>query len=786
MFNKSKLAVLVAALMPIAAAAQQISGTIVNPQGKPVSNASIHIEGTGIEVKTDQNGEFNIANLSVGETKLHVVAKGFSHLHQHVNVPENGLSNQMIKLTRTPIEVIDVVASPLHMSVMESAIPVNVIAGETLRRQQAATLGDSLEKLAGVNTNFHGNVASTPIIRGLSGPRVLIAQNGLDVGDVSRVGPDHSVASEASTAKQIEVLRGPATLFYGSGAIGGVVNVVDGRVPSDNQTRGEWQLGTSSVNSQKLASFNVTTGLESVGIYADGFWRESDDYDTPDGTVANSAEDSSGLTLGASYLLDNGYFGVSVEQFNREYGIPGHSHGDESDAEESVFADLDQTRIQFLSALDLENPIFNQLNIRASVSDYEHAEIENGSVGTLFENSSEELQAELHHNPFYDWRGGISFHYKHSDFAAQGSEAFTPPSTSETFALAIMEEKHVDHVLFQLGMRVEQVKLSANQVLLPELEAHDHDQESEHEDHAHDEHEESGLTQVYQVEHKFTPVSFSAGVVWDFMPSYNMGFSVSHSQRAPSAAELLSFGPHIGTSSYEVGALFDLSTDEDHAEFGLNLDTIELETAQNFDFTLRKTQGDIGFVFNAFYNQVDNYYYQSATGLFAEVSHDHGDHEGHDHDEHASELPVYAFETDDVILRGFETQIAWQATDEFKATLFSDYVRAKLQDGGDLPRIPPLRLGTQFSYQSEDWNAQLDVTRYQEQDKISSYETTTAGYTLVDAHVSYDLPVLNLDTQLYLKVKNLTDTEARVHTSFLKDLAPRPGRNVSIGVRGYF
>ena len=134
---------------------------------------------------------------------------------------------------------------------MESSSPVSVLSGEQLRRQQAATLGDSLEKLPGVNTNFHAKVASTPIIRGLSGPRVLITQNGLDVSDVSRVGPDHSVASEASTAKQIEVLRGPATLFYGSGAIGGVVNVVDNRVPTDSTTRGEWNLEHNSVDNQK-------------------------------------------------------------------------------------------------------------------------------------------------------------------------------------------------------------------------------------------------------------------------------------------------------------------------------------------------------------------------------------------------------------------------------------------------------------------------------------------------------------------------------------------------------
>jgi iron complex outermembrane receptor protein len=248
---------------------------------------------------------------------------------------------------------------------MESASPVSVLAGERLRRQQSSSLGDSLEKIVGVHTSFHAKVASTPIIRGLSGPRVKIAQNGLDVSDVSRVGPDHSVASEASTAQQIEVLRGPATLFYGSGAIGGVVNIVDGRVPTDSTTRGEWLVETNSVDDQRLGSFNLTTGTDSFAFYADGYVRESNDYEVPvapeleeeghdeeghddahSKVVENSAEESSGLTLGASYLFDKGYVGISVEQFDRKYGIPGHSHGEEEaheheEEEEGVFADLE-------------------------------------------------------------------------------------------------------------------------------------------------------------------------------------------------------------------------------------------------------------------------------------------------------------------------------------------------------------------------------------------------------------------------------------------------------------
>ncbi|MEC8297202.1 MAG: TonB-dependent receptor, partial [Pseudomonadota bacterium] len=677
------------------ALAQTLSGTVTNAAGKPLANATVEIEALKRVTSTNELGEFTFSNVKEGDYTLHIFASGFAHLHEHAQVQSDNAEGANFVLARSAIEVIDVHATPMHLSVMESATPVSVLSGETLRRQQAATLGDTLEKLPGVQSNFHGNVASTPIIRGLSGPRVLITQNGLDVSDVSRVGPDHAVASEASTAKQIEVLRGPATLFFGSGAIGGVVNVVDQRVPTSTETRGEFVLETQTVNDQKLGTFNVTTGVDNIAFYADGFYRDSNDYETPvapdiddpDGAhvVENSNEESSGFTLGTSYLFDQGYVGVAVERFEREYGVPGHSHGGDT----SVFADLEQTKYQLLGEYNFTNDFLQSVHFRAGYTDYEHAEVEGGLVGTTFSNETEELRVELLHKPMAGWRGGISLHYKGSDVFAQGEEAFTPPSEMEMFAVALMEERHFGDFLVQLGTRAESVTLDASSVLLPELDAHEHDDEHDHDEHAHDEHEHEGSEFVRQfaVDQEFTPISLSAGVVYTINESYNVAVSLSRSERAPSASELLSFGPHIGTRTYEIGALFDLS---EEGEFVLSQTAIDLETANNIDLTFRKTQGDVGFVFNAFYNQVDNYYFQEETGLFAESGHDH-DHgeEGHGeegHDEHSDELPVYLFDSADAVLHGFELQVAWQTTDNLKLDFFADYVKARLKDGGALPR----------------------------------------------------------------------------------------------------
>ncbi|SNY49959.1 iron complex outermembrane recepter protein [Arsukibacterium tuosuense] len=792
MFRKTMIASVVAAgLLASPLMAETISGVVTDENGQPVAGAEVTVIGENQRITTDTNGRFTVTNLNAGEAELHIEARRFGHRNFRFEVPAQGLSNISLTLLSSTIEVIDVTASPFHASATESSLPVSVLAGDALKMRQAATLGDTLKNEVGVHSNFYGNVASSPIIRGLDGPRVLITQNGLDAGDASRIGPDHSVASETSTATQIEVLRGPATLFYGSGAIGGVVNVVDERIPTDNTTRAEWMVQRESVNDEKLASGSLVSGVDNIGLYIDGFWRDNDSYRIPGfaeaqpdddavkGRVDNTAATAKGFTVGGSYLLDNGFVGLSYGRLDREYGIPGHAH-DEHGAEEEVYADLSQNRYQLLSELNFSSGIIRAVNTKLAVTDYQHSEIEEGEIGTTFKNRSHEARVEILHRTFQDWRGGLSLHYKFSDFEALGEEAFTPPSETEMLALGWVEERHIGDWLLQLGARIERVTLKAPNVLLPELEVHGHDDAQQHEaEHG------AETPQVFAVQQRFTPYSLSAGAVWDFADGYNLGLSVSHAERAPAAAELLSFGPHISTASYEIGALFV----QDEHGFELNTQPVALEKSNNLDITLRKFSGNTGFVLNAFYNRIDNYYYQQNTGLFAEESHqdepaaEHGDEHV---DEHTDEMPVYLFAVADATLHGLEAQYIWQVNDPFKLTLQGDYIRARLNGGGDLPRTPPLRIAAELAYQQDAISADLRATRYFKQDKVAEMEQATAGYTLLDASVSYRFDVGLQELTLYLKGQNLTDQTARVHTSFLKDLAPLPGRSLALGVRGRF
>jgi iron complex outermembrane receptor protein len=767
----------------------QVQGVVRDENGQPITNATLDIVGSNQQIHTNMRGEFSVPPYGTGKIELHVKAPAF--MHKTFHLPQGDKTHELV-LGGTAMEVVNVVGLPWHASNIESAQPVSVLSGDQLRDRQATTLGETLKNEVGVHSSYYGPVSSSPIIRGLEGPRVLIAQNGLDAGDASRVGPDHAVATEASTARQIEILRGPATLFYGSGAIGGVVNVVDDRVPQGLDTYGEWRLEQDSVADDKLISASGNTGVGNIGLHLDGFWRESDDYKIPgaaevethaeheaeghaehnEDRLANSAAQAEGFNLGTSYILDTGFVGLSYGHLEREYGIPGHGHDDEA---VDVYADLKQDRVQFLSELTLDHTLFSALNTRFGFTDYEHSEIENGAVGTTFNNESQEARLDFFHHPIADWRGALSLHYKHADFSALGEEAFTPPSDTSTLAIALMEERHFGDLLVQLGARIEQVKTSADNI---QIDLNEHHDDEEHEE----EHEEEQLS-VFSIDQESTPISASAGLVWDFTPGYNLAFSYTHAERAPSAAELFSFGPHIGSGLYEVGALLRVVEDEPgEFHFDLVRTDAELEMSNNIDLSVRKFEGDFGFILNAFYNSIDNYYYLADTGMTKESAHGHDETSEAEHN-HNSDLPVYIYQAQDARLHGFEAEFIWQLSAPFKLTFTSDYIRAKLDDGGDLPRIPPLRVGARGEYEIGNWRAELSGQYYFEQDQTAALETSTDGYTLIDAQVSY---YISDDLKVFLKGHNLTDQYARVHSSFLKDKAPLPARSFAVGISGNF
>ena len=238
-----------------------------------------------------------------------------------------------------------------------------------------------------------------------------------------------------------------------------------------------------------------------------------------------------------------------------------------------------------------------------------------------------------------------------------------------------------------------------------------------------------------------------------------------------------------------MGALFQLHEDDDETHFELADTDLTLEKSNNIDLTFRKHEGDVGIILNAFFNKIDDYYYQQDTGYFAESGHSHEDEDENaalEEGEHTDELPIYLFTHEDAEFYGVEAQLIWQQNSQWRTTFFSDFVHAELTDGRYLPRTPPLRFGADVDFTYGRISANVSWTHYEDQDKVATLETTTDGYDMFDLLVNYEIPTNTADLVLFLKVENFTDTGARVHTSFIKDVAPLPGRNIRFGVRGTF
>tara|TARA_B100000519_G_scaffold203385_1_gene226116 strand:+ start:5293 stop:7662 length:2370 start_codon:yes stop_codon:yes gene_type:complete len=776
------------ALTAQVAAATTIKGKVTNEAGKAVVGAEVRIEGSKQVTFTDAQGNYEFTGVQVPHVHLHVYSPDYVH-------GDNDLgdisSDQVADFVLTPVSIENIVvtASVLGSSVLESVTPVSVIDEYKLRKIQAETLGETLKNTPGVHSTYFGPVASSPVIRGNDGPRVKIVQNGLDVSDVSRIGPDHNVAANSTSATQVEVLRGPATLQYGSGAIGGVVNVVDNRIPSEVPVgiEGDVEANYATVNDGKFGRFNLTGGQNNIAFHVDGFKRKTDNADIPGyasvmpdedeqpGSLESSAMDTTNITAGLSLVDEEGYFGFSVEKLDNFYGVPGHSHAHEEEhegeteeehaehvGEGGTNLDVDMTRYQ--AAGEWYSPFkgISSLKFGAAYTDYEHVEIEDGQVGTRFTNQGSDIRLAATHADIDAWHGVFGLQYHNSDYTAEGEEAYTPPTETESMALFLVEQKKFGSVILELGGRLERTTYNADSIDF-ELEVA--------------EHEEHELAFNFD-EYAFTSSSLSAGLNWEYIPGYSVALTLSRNERAPSMQELFSAGQHLATQTFEVGLVYDM---DEEGEVSENLRSVKEEVSNNIDLTFRKFSGDSGYTLSFFYNQADDYIYQSATDLTALA---HG-HEEEAHEEHAEEgTPVYYFNQDDATIYGVEAEGFVDLNVNWRVSVFGDYIRAKI-DSYNLPRIPPLRLGSTISYEGEALSSELSVVWYDDQTKTTEYETPTDGYTLVNVSVDYRVS----DTQdwtVYIRANNLFDEEARVHTSFLKDQAPLPGRNFTLGTRFSF
>jgi len=615
----------------------------------------------------------------------------------------------------------------------ELAQSVTVVSGDTLDRIRAANLGETLANQLGVSSSYFGAGASRPIIRGLAGARVQMLEDGIDSMDAATVSDDHAVTVEPLAAEQIEIFRGPTTLLYGSGAVGGVVNTVTTRIPTrapEDGFEGAVEVRGDTVADGSSAALRFDGGNARFAWHFDGASRESDDYDIPGfasvvpepgdipGVLANSAAESDAAAFGASWLGGNGFLGVGLNLFDTLYGIPGEE-------EEAVRIDLTQRRVDLRGGLTDLSGAIEGVNVRLGVNDYEHVELEGDAIGTIFTNDATELRLELLHRAIGQWSGSFGVQMGDDDFAAIGEEAFVPPVESATLGVFLVEELELDAWPLSFGGRLE----SREHTPSNGLPSFDDD-----------------------------ATSLSFGGVRSFGDEHSLALTLAQSERLPVAEELYSDGPHLATGSVQIGD-----------------PTLHSETAQHIDVAFRAEGDGLTWSLTGFHTQYDDFIYLAETGVVDPVD----------------DLPIFVYTQADAEFNGVEAElfvpIMAGDTGELDVRLFGDYVRGELTSGESLPRLPPLRYGARFQYHNDRLLLGLEATRYEEQDEIAAFETVTPGYTLINADFRWRLVTGGgTEIETFVNASNLGDEEARKHTSFVKDVAPLPGRNYAVGIRSRF
>jgi len=628
-----------------------------------------------------------------------------------------------------------VTANPFRSTEADQILtPAKVLSGDELRDKVGSSLGETLSEELGVSASAFGAGASRPIIRGLEGSRVKMLENGMAVSDVSGLSNDHAVSAEGAVARQIEILRGPAALLYGSGAIGGLVNVVNERIPTalEKEVTGQVETRYSTVDSGKNASGTIDGSIGQFGWHADGNIRNTDDYKIPGSRVLDDPESGSGrlshsatkernVGIGGSYIADWGFAGISASHLSNLYGIP---------SEEGSRIDQKQTRYDFDSLV--RNPFegIESFKFKAGYTSYEHAELnEENDPEVIFKNRSLETRAEMTHKPIAGMRGSFGIQTENTHFSGlspDGVAETVPVTHSKSAAAFLVEEKTIGPVVLSAGVRAESVERTP----------------------------EGGLRRSFSLK------SGSVGGQWMFTPGYAAGLTLSYAERAPATEELYSNGPHDATVTFDVGN-----------------PNFKKEASRNAELSVQKTRGLVRWKANIFENKVRDFIFGHITGNLLDDEGNPGD-----------ELRQRIYEQANATIHGAEGEITYNAQGAgWSGRLFADGSQGKLDAGGSLPLQPAKRVGASIGYREGAWRGGLSLVHADGQNRLASFETTTTpSYNQVNANLSYTQMLGKQELTWFVLAKNLTNEDIRLSTSVLKDISPLPGRNFVIGVRTHF
>ncbi|RZI71489.1 MAG: TonB-dependent receptor, partial [Variovorax sp.] len=663
------------------------------------------------------------------------------------------------------LKEITVTGNPLGAA--ELIAPTTALSGDALLLRSQSTLGETLDGLPGVSSSYFGPNASRPIVRGQDGDRIRILQNGGAAPDASALSYDHAVPVDALVTERIEVLRGPSALQYGGSAVGGVVNIIDNRIPSEpvNGFAGRADLGYATGNREKSGGVLLEGGNERYALHVDAFDRRSDDVAVPielgcgkPGSpwmarrICNSANEARGGAIGGSLFFDQGYIGASASSYRSTYGTV---------AEDDVTIGMKSDRYALEGEWRPRSGFFTSIHAKASSTDYRHTEFEGAKAGTTFASKSSDLRIEARHRKIGNLEGLIGFSSERNRFSADGEEAFAPHSRTRTNALFLHEELGMPWGKLSFGARTEQVKVTSLGYPDPEV------------------------TRFAVGERSFNPHSAAFGALVNLSPQWQLTSNFAYTERAPKDYELFANGPHVATAAWEVGD-----------------PSLQKEKSVGFDLGAQWKSGANRAGVNAYVTRFRNYIGLTATG-------NQRDEEGNINPGpiETEEGLVFPDTTAEYAYRGVRARFVGieasgnlqllgrdgfsRAADASTLDLEwrGDLVRATNTDTGEpLPRIAPWRVGATLVYGNGPWSARLGFDHNAAQRRVPLVGARdTDAYTLWNASISYRMKVQRAALTWYARVDNITNKLAYTATSILTTTAypdaPLPGRTLKLGLR---
>ncbi|HEX8486618.1 TonB-dependent receptor [Sphingomonas sp.] len=683
-------------------------------------------------------------------------------------------SAQTVPPPSTGAEVI--VTGVLEQSETDVLQGTSVLKGKELTRDLRPTIGETLARLPGVSATSFGPSASRPILRGFQGERIRVLTDGIGSIDVSNTSVDHAVIIDPLLAERVEVLRGPAALLYGSSAVGGVVNVIDARIPRSIPANGyrlnaianygsaadERSIGAAGdlaigamlvlhadgsylkASDLKIGGFALSRSARASALSQVGLPQDSDepiDFAASAairGKLPNTAAKTWTAGAGATIITEGGTLGVSYSHYDSLYGVPIRYATQVGQEQEAPRLDVVQNRVDLRGEVDAGGSVIDKIRIRAGHATYRHFELEpDGGIGTAFFNNGTEARLELVQANRGGWQGASGVQFFNRLFDVAGDEAFLPRNETNQTGVFTLQQYASGGFRAAGGFRYERTELAARTPL--------------------------DDNRFFAGKRSFDAVSASLGASYEFADGVRLGLNGSRTERAPSAEELFANGAHAGTQAYELGS-----------------PDFRLEKSWGLEATLHAHSERFDFDASAYYNWFSNYISENQVdpGLCEAAAAPSG---------RTVDLPCFVYQQRDARYYGLEAELTahlFQLGDyRINADVLGDYVHASIVDEAPVPRIPPARVLGGMEVQGDKLTARGEVEHLFAQERIAPFETPTRDYTIVNASISLSPFGRDSKTTLLLSANNIFDVTVRRHASFLKDFAPLAGRDLRATVR---